>query len=127
MPNNTNPKDLSDAEIEQKYREVWSDSISNYRVEIAANLLSVEMNRRLIDATNRSSHVWTKISLSVSFLALVFAFISATFSYIDWRQDEEWQKNQLTVLQNINKQLHNSINVSEEKTKVNLNIKNTNK
>lgn len=99
------PLDMTPEQIEQHYRDVWSESIGNFRVEVQANLLAVEMNRRLVEATNRRNRFLTILSLGVSFFALVFASTSAVFSYIDWQADSEWQKSQIQLLKNINEQL----------------------
>ncbi len=97
----TNPIDMSDDELEKRYRNTWKRAVGNYSNDAEASLLSYEMNRRLIATTTRNSHLWTKISLGVSFFALIFASTSVVFSYIDWSEDTEWQKKQIGLLRDI--------------------------
>ena len=45
----TNPLDLNDDDIDERYRSLWRTAIGNYKFDVEASLLSIEMNRRLIE------------------------------------------------------------------------------
>ena len=50
-----NPLDLTDEELETRFRDAWQSTVGNSRPDVQANLLSIEMNKRFLrDSTKRN-------------------------------------------------------------------------
>lgn len=124
MAGKPNPIDISDEDIEKMYREMWGFSHGNYQTKMAADLLTAEMNRRLVaetselntrltEETARESSNWAKLSLGISVLALSIACLSGWFSYMDYKGDFEWQSAQIKELQKLDARLTENSKANE--------------
>jgi len=109
----TNPKDLNDDELEDRYRSAWHIGVGNYGAE--ATFLSIEINRRLLEEGAKENgklsvenNKLSKRGVKISSLALFIALTSAVFSFIDWREDGAWQSEQIIELTQIVNQLEQS-------------------
>ncbi|MDB9744265.1 hypothetical protein OAA91_01920, partial [Fibrobacterales bacterium] len=116
-PEYKSPTEMDENEIQQRYDGIWVTAIGNYNSDIQASLLAIEMNRRLVKENSKenekltienqklalANQKLTRLSIAISFFALFFALISAVLSFLDWKGDYSWQKNQLALLNSINK------------------------
>jgi len=107
-----NPLDLNNEDINERYRSLWGTAVGNFKSDVEASLLSIEMNRRLLEKNSEENtklaeenhiltienHKLSRRSIYVSFFALFIALTSAVFSFIDWKEDEKWQFEQITKL-----------------------------
>jgi len=53
----TNPKDMNDDQIDDRYEEIWRYSVGNLKHDAQASLLATEINRRLVEATTGAKGV----------------------------------------------------------------------
>ena len=116
---NTNPKDLTTEELEERYRSTQQSAVGNFKFDAEASLLSIEMNRRAAEESTKGNqrlalenhklsienHKLSRRSIGISFLALFIAVVSATFSYVDWKEDGVWQEQQIGELSKISESL----------------------
>lgn len=100
-----NPIDLSDEELEERYRQIWAKAQAGGHSGTLADLLTTEMNRRHAEGISKGSRKISVVSLVASSLALFFASISAYFSFIDWKEDQAWQTEQIDVLVELQSEL----------------------
>lgn len=112
MADYTRPQEMSDTELSNRFEQVWHKAVGNFKLEAEASMLLNEINRRQLDQINKinreqveresvANRKISRISLYLSMFAILFAGLSVTFSFIDWRGDLNWQKDQIQELQKI--------------------------
>lgn len=101
MADYTKPKDMIDDQLIDRYEQIWHKAVGNFRTEAKASLLVNELNRRQVEKAGKLSMKISILSLALSVFAILFAGLSVTFSYLDWKGDITWQNQQIEVLHQI--------------------------
>ena len=106
MQDYTRPKDMSDDQLAQNYENIWHKAVGNYKTEAEANILLNEINYREMQKVSKLSRKISYLSLILSVFAILFAGLSAFFSFVNWQGDLNWQQEQINELRKINKTLN---------------------
>lgn len=99
------PNRLSDSEIENKIEEIQS-YISNSRVRDLLSGHIAAMDSGLAELERRRARKTTRWALWLSGASMFFALGAITFSFLDFIGDKSWQKEQIEVLESINRSIN---------------------
>ena len=94
-------------------REVLEDEIDKMGDVKPSNIISVAHYSRgalgLTELQRRDSKVFGWWSLGISVLAVILSLSAVIFAYLAWHDSDQWRKEQLKILTEINQVLHSKV------------------